>query len=211
MAINTAEKRFSMMSFGDGSNLPLLFQKDGTVDRDDKQHLLGCYSGLSFGIRRKRHNLSVTDLKLQVLTQQTSAPDGLSVTDLELLFWGDALDAEGNLSNSLKATEGTAEAPSLTFAHDLDTGIYNSDADEVAITTNGSQKVVINRLGNVGINEKVPDYKLDINGTLGFTPGTSVAPVDIGDVVFELTNNTTLTIKAKGTDGVVRTVALTLS
>jgi len=65
--------------------------------------------------------------------------------------------------------------------------------------------------GSVGINELNPDYKLDVNGTFGFTPGNSVTPVDNGDVVFELTTNTTLKIKAKGSDGVVRSVTLTLA
>jgi hypothetical protein len=65
--------------------------------------------------------------------------------------------------------------------------------------------------GSVGINELNPDYKLDVNGTFGFAPGNSVTPVDNGDVVFELTTNTTLKIKAKGSDGVVRSVTLTLA
>jgi hypothetical protein len=64
--------------------------------------------------------------------------------------------------------------------------------------------------GNVGIGETAPDYKLDVNGTFGFTPGASVTPVDNGDVVFELTNNTTLTVKAKGSDGVVRSGTIVL-
>jgi hypothetical protein len=65
--------------------------------------------------------------------------------------------------------------------------------------------------GRVGIGEAVPDYKLDVNGAIGFTPGSSVTPVDNGDVVFELTNNTTLTIRAKGSDGTVRSGTVTLS
>jgi hypothetical protein len=65
--------------------------------------------------------------------------------------------------------------------------------------------------GNIGIDEASPDYKLDVNGAIGFTPGSSVTPVDDGDVVFELTSNTTLTIKAKGTDHVVRSATITLS
>jgi len=64
--------------------------------------------------------------------------------------------------------------------------------------------------GSVGVGELLPDYKLDVNGTFGFTPGSSVTPVDNGDVVFELTNNTTLKIKAKGSDGTIRSVSLML-
>lgn len=85
---------------------------------------------------------------------------------------------------------------------------------EVAIGNNqtaasGTRLAVMD--GNVGINELSADYKLDVNGAIGFTPGNSVTPVDNGDVVFELTNNTTLTVKAKGSDGTVRTATVTLS
>lgn len=65
--------------------------------------------------------------------------------------------------------------------------------------------------GSVGIGETSPDYKLDVNGTFGFAPGASVTPVDNGDVVIEATNNTTLTFKLRGSDGVVRSATLTLA
>lgn len=75
----------------------------------------------------------------------------------------------------------------------------------------GTEAMRLDSAGNLGINETAPDYKLDVNGSFGFTPGASVTPVDNGDVVFELTNNTTLTVKAKGSDGVVRSATLTLT
>jgi hypothetical protein len=73
-----------------------------------------------------------------------------------------------------------------------------------------TERLRIDSAGNVGIGESAPDYKLDVNGTFGFTPGASVTPADNGDVVFELTNNTTLTVKAKGSDGVVRSGTILL-
>jgi hypothetical protein len=48
MAIDTREKRFSMLNFGDGTHIHATFEADGTVDKDDRQHLLDCYSGISF-------------------------------------------------------------------------------------------------------------------------------------------------------------------
>ena len=42
-------------------------------------------------------------------------------------------------------------------------------------------------------------------------PGSSVIPKLIGQLAFEVTNNTTLTLKVKGSDGIVRSAALTLS
>jgi len=86
--------------------------------------------------------------------------------------------------------------------------------DLVLYTSNAgseSEKMRVQYNGNVGINETAPDYKLDVNGSFGFTPGTSVTPVDNGDVVIEATNDTTLTFKLKGSDGTIRTATLTLA
>jgi hypothetical protein len=42
-------------------------------------------------------------------------------------------------------------------------------------------------------------------------PQASVDPNGIGDMVFQLTNNTTLVVKVKGSDGTVRSATLTLA
>ena len=49
MAVDTAAKRFSMMDFGDGAINGLVFEPDGSVDLDDRQHLLGLYGGIALG------------------------------------------------------------------------------------------------------------------------------------------------------------------
>jgi hypothetical protein len=74
-----------------------------------------------------------------------------------------------------------------------------------------TEKMRITNAGDIGVNETAPNYKLDVNGTFGFTPGTSVTPADNGDVVVEATNNTTLTFKLKGSDGTVRSGTITLA
>jgi hypothetical protein len=89
-------------------------------------------------------------------------------------------------------------------------GTYVAFATTAIGATGRTERVRISSAGNVGIGETAPDYKLDVNGTFGFTPGASVTPVDNGDVVFELTSNTTLTVKAKGSDGVVRSGTIVL-
>lgn len=63
----------------------------------------------------------------------------------------------------------------------------------------------------VGIGETLPDYKLDVNGSFGFAPGASVTPTDNGDIVFQLTSDTLFTIKAKGSDGTIRSADITLA
>ncbi len=46
MAVDTREKRFSMMSLGDSTGITM-FEADGAVDADDRAHLLGMYSGIA--------------------------------------------------------------------------------------------------------------------------------------------------------------------
>lgn len=48
--MDTRQKRFSMMNFASGRAVSqaTLFEADGTVDKDDRQHLLDCYSGVAF-------------------------------------------------------------------------------------------------------------------------------------------------------------------
>jgi hypothetical protein len=47
LAVDTRQKRMSMLNFGDSSIT--LFEADNSVDLDDRQHLLDCYSGIAFG------------------------------------------------------------------------------------------------------------------------------------------------------------------
>lgn len=82
---------------------------------------------------------------------------------------------------------------------------------DIIFSPAGTERVRMLASGNVGIRETSPDYALDVNGTFGFSPGSSVTPVDNGDIVFEATNNTTFTVKLKGSDGTVRSGTLTLA
>lgn len=87
-------------------------------------------------------------------------------------------------------------------------------AGQMALSTSNFtgliEAVRIDNNQRVGIGT-IPDYQLDVTGAIGFSPGASVTPVANGDVVFEFTSNTTFTIRAKGSDGTVRSVALTLA
>lgn len=116
--------------------------------------------------------------------------------------------ATGGISDSgtgtlIANTLGQAEIAFNNAGENIDTRIEgDTDTDLVHVDASADR---------VGIGEAVPDYKLDVNGTFGFSPGSSVTPVDNGDVVIEATNNTTLTLKLKGSDGTVRSGTITLS
>ena len=42
-------------------------------------------------------------------------------------------------------------------------------------------------------------------------PGADITPSGLGDMCFQLTNDTTLVVKVRGSDGVLRTATLTLA
>jgi hypothetical protein len=46
---------------------------------------------------------------------------------------------------------GTASAPSVTFLGDSNTGIYSPGADQVAVATNGTQRLLIDSSGNISL------------------------------------------------------------
>lgn len=83
------------------------------------------------------------------------------------------------------------------------TAASNVDSEWMRITSSG--RVLVGTLVDNGA------HKLQVAGAISFSPGASVAPVGNGSVVFELTNNTTLTVKARGSDGTVRSGTITLS
>ena len=60
---------------------------------------------------------------------------------------------------------GTALLPSLAILLDPNTGIYSPGADQVAVATNGTQKLIVLSNGNVGIGTGSPaEAKLCVNG-----------------------------------------------
>ncbi len=67
MAIDTAEKRFSMLNFGSTGTVHLLFEPDGAVDADDRAHLLDLYSGIALGAP-----VVVTDSRSRMLLHATT-------------------------------------------------------------------------------------------------------------------------------------------
>jgi hypothetical protein len=69
-----------------------------------------------------------------------------------------------NGSNSALAL-GSAATPSLKFTGDTNTGIYSPGADQVAVSTGGTNRLHITSAGLVGIGNSSPGAKLDISGS----------------------------------------------
>ena len=89
------------------------------------------------------------------------------------LFYGPAYIMSGQklyLNNSVNTASGSIVCPgggSLALQSYGNNMIYLYENSEIRFSTNTSQKMVILQGGNVGINTTSPDFKLDVEGTLG--------------------------------------------
>ena len=66
------------------------------------------------------------------------------------------------VSGTAEFASGTAASPEITFIDDNDTGIYSPDTNEVAITTNGTERLRVGNTGKVGIGTTTPNAKFEV-------------------------------------------------
>jgi len=62
------------------------------------------------------------------------------------------------------AGPGSQATPSISFAADLDTGLYNYAANGIAVSTGGTGRLFVNSSGLVGIGNSNPSNLLDLEG-----------------------------------------------
>ena len=69
---------------------------------------------------------------------------------------------------AITVPQGTASTAAISVTGCLNTGIYFPTTSSVALTTAGTQRIVISSSGDVGIGTASPSYKLDVSGTGNF-------------------------------------------
>lgn len=66
-----------------------------------------------------------------------------------------AIDGQSTMTGQLKAANGTAAAPAITFGSDLDCGLYRASANDVGFAVGGSAVVRVNSSGIDAVAGKV--------------------------------------------------------
>ena len=77
------------------------------------------------------------------------------------------LKAGDTMTGVLAVTAGTAALPGIAVSGDPNTGIYSPGADQLAVATNGTERLRITSAGLVGIGSSSPASKLTVAGTQG--------------------------------------------
>jgi hypothetical protein len=93
---------------------------------------------------------------------------------------------------------GSESSPSISFGSDMDTGLFRKQTNSIAVSTGGTERMVVTSLGRVGIGEETPKAKLHvivdddvtagIRSTCAWT-GTTAAPYQNNDTTLFETRN----------------------
>jgi hypothetical protein len=104
---------------------------------------------------------TVTSAKIvdgAIVNVDVNASAAIAGTKISPNFGSQTITTTGVISPAL----GTAAAPSIAFTGDPNTGIYSPGADQVAVATNGSERLRITSAGLVGIGTSAPNLPLTV-------------------------------------------------
>jgi len=185
----------TLISTGDTGTVTSTMITDGTiVNADINASAEIAVSKLANGSARQLLQTDTAGTGVE-FTSNVDVPGTLDVTGAATL--DSTLDVTGattvtgviNADGKVKFPAGTAGAPSFYNGTDTDTGLYFSAANEISIATGGTQRVVVDSSGNVGINATTPASLLDVNtGASGSTAAGFVTNPKLGiggDIFFE--------------------------
>jgi hypothetical protein len=96
------------------------------------------------------------------------------------------LDQSADEIASVLVGSGSASAPSIADVADTNTGIYFPAANKVGITTDGTERVIVDSSGNVGIGTSSPANILDVQSASPIVKAT--ATTGTSGVTFRVAN-----------------------
>ena len=107
----------------------------------------------------------MADIKI---TDLAGYSNPVSTDVLPIVDVGNDLTKKVSIADLLEnAATGSASAPAFAFDGDNDTGIYRPGANQVAISTGGTERIRILSSGKIGIGVTAQSSKLEVNGSIG--------------------------------------------
>lgn len=103
-----------------------------------------------------------------IVNADVNASAAIAGTKIAPNFGAQTITTTGVISPAL----GTAALPSVAFTGDLNTGIFSPGADQLAISTNGTQKLIVLSDGKVGIGTSGPGQNITVQSSASGTAPT---------------------------------------
>ena len=160
--ITLADVSGTVVTTGDTGTVTSTMLTDGTiVNADINASAEIAVSKLANGTARQLLQTDAGGTGVE-FTSNVDVPGTLDVTGAATL--DSSLDVTGLISADGKVSFplGSAAAPSLLPGADTNTGIFSPGADQLAITTAGTQRVTVDSSGNVGIGTSSPAALLNL-------------------------------------------------
>jgi hypothetical protein len=159
---------------------------------------------------------AVTSVNGQTGVVSLSASDVSAVPTTRNVSTGTGLSGGGDLSTDRTiALADTAVTPN-SYGSATQVATFTVDAQgRLTAASNATIAIANTAVSGLGTMSTQDANNVAITGgsvgAVTYLPAATATPANNGDMVFELTDNSTLTIKVKGSDGTVRLVALTLT
>tara|TARA_R100000406_G_scaffold88814_1_gene74432 strand:+ start:1319 stop:4843 length:3525 start_codon:yes stop_codon:yes gene_type:complete len=168
----------TLVSSGDTGTVTSTMILDGTIaNADISSSAEIAVSKLANGTARQLLQTDAAGTGVE-FTSNVDVPGTLDVTGAATL--DSTLGVAGVISadGKVKFPAGSASAPSFYSGTDTNTGLYFSAADEVSITTGGTQRVVVDSSGRVGIGSSSP-YNILTGKTLSIGNGSDSSEITL--------------------------------
>jgi hypothetical protein len=92
-----------------------------------------------------------------------------------------ARNGAGGMTGPMKATDGTAAAPSITFGSETSTGLYRVSSGQLGITTGGVQRFNISSSGSTFSVPVTVNGNLTVSGTISGN-GSSITSINASNI-----------------------------
>jgi hypothetical protein len=76
------------------------------------------------------------------------------------------LSGQVQVNGVARTSDGTAAAPAFSFSSDTDNGMYRPTTNQLALSTAGAARILVDASGNVGVGTTSPTEKLDVEGNI---------------------------------------------